>query len=111
MPAFVSWGELVSPPNRIASDKIVRAGDVVFIDIGAQWSGYFSDIGRTVICGEPSDRQREIYTAVFDALQAATRTLVAGSTNADLPNAVHEAAPHRPLAHKSSNPSLRPATA
>ncbi len=97
MTPFVASGEHMSPPNRIASDKIVRAGDVVFIDIGAQWSGYFSDIGRTVICGEPNDRQREIYAAVFDALQAATRTLVAGSTNADVANAVHEAAARRGL--------------
>jgi Xaa-Pro dipeptidase len=103
MTPFVASGEHMSPPNRISSDKIVRAGDVVFIDIGAQWSGYFSDIGRTVICGEPSQRQREIYSAVFDALQSATRSLVAGRTNADVAVAVREAAARRGLGENFIN--------
>ena len=30
---------------------MIREGDLVFIDIGAMWNGYFADIGRTVICG------------------------------------------------------------
>ena len=51
---FVASGEHMAPPNRISSDKIVRDGDLVFTDIGAQWAGYFADMGRTVICGEPS---------------------------------------------------------
>ena len=57
---FVASGEHMAPPNRIASDKIIRHGDVVFIDIGAMWSGYFGDVGRTVICGSPNRRQQEI---------------------------------------------------
>ena len=58
---FVASGEHMSPPNRFASDKLIREGDLVFIDIGAMWNGYYSDIGRTVICGEPSKRQQEVY--------------------------------------------------
>ena len=75
---FVASGEHMAPPNRIPSDKIIRNGDVVFIDIGAMWSGYFGDIGRTVICGKPSRRQQEVYTAVYEGLAAATETMRAG---------------------------------
>jgi Xaa-Pro dipeptidase len=89
---FVASGEHMSPPNRIASDKIIRDGDLVFIDIGAQWSGYFGDMGRTVVCGEPSERQRQVYTAVHEGLEAATRTMAAGNTNDDVAEAVHAAA-------------------
>src|SRR5581483_498253 len=81
---FVASGEHMAPPNRIPSDKIIRNGDVVFIDIGAMWSGYFGDIGRTVICGAPGRRQQEVYTAVYQALAAATRTMRAGATNDDV---------------------------
>ena len=35
MTPFVASGEHMSPPNRISSDKIVRNGDLIFIDIGA----------------------------------------------------------------------------
>ncbi|MCY4088118.1 MAG: Xaa-Pro peptidase family protein [Actinomycetia bacterium] len=85
---FVASGEHMSPPNRFASDKLVREGDLVCIDIGAMWGGYFSDLARTVICGLPSRRQQEIYTAVHESLAAATAALVPGRTNDDVAAAV-----------------------
>jgi Xaa-Pro dipeptidase len=92
---FVASGEHMAPPNRIPSDKIIRNGDVVFIDIGAMWSGYFGDIGRTVICGKPSRKQQEVYTAVYEGLAAATESMRAGATNDDVAAAVREAAAKR----------------
>jgi Xaa-Pro aminopeptidase len=81
---FVASGEHMSPPNRFASDKIIREGDLVFIDIGAMWNGYYSDMGRTVICGKPSRRQQEVFTAVYHALKAATEAMKVGNTNLDV---------------------------
>lgn len=89
---FVASGEHMAPPNRIPSDKIIREGDLVFIDIGAGWAGYWGDMGRTVICGRPSRRQREVYTAVHESLLAATACMRAGSTNDDVAGAVREVA-------------------
>jgi Xaa-Pro aminopeptidase len=85
---FVASGEHMSPPNRFASDKLIREGDLVFIDIGAMWNGYYADMGRTVVCGAPSRRQREVFTAVHRALEAAVRTMRAGATNDDVAAAV-----------------------
>jgi Xaa-Pro aminopeptidase len=85
---FVASGEHMAPPNRIASDKILREGDLVFIDIGTMWSGYFADVGRTVVCGRPNGRQKEVYTAVHEALMAATGLMRPGSTNDDVAAAV-----------------------
>jgi Xaa-Pro dipeptidase len=88
---FVASGEHMSPPNRFASDKVIREGDLVFIDIGAMWSGYYSDMGRTIICGEPSKRQQEVFTAVHHGLRAATEAMRPGNTNDDVAAAVrHE---------------------
>jgi Xaa-Pro aminopeptidase len=81
---FVASGEHMSPPNRFASDKLIREGDLVFIDIGAMWCGYYADMGRTVVCGEPSARQRQIFTAVRHALAAATEAMRPGNTNDDV---------------------------
>jgi Xaa-Pro dipeptidase len=85
---FVASGEHMSPPNRFASDKVVREGDLVFIDIGAMWNGYYSDMGRTVICGQPNKRQQEVYTAVHNSLAAATAAMRPGNTNDDVAAAV-----------------------
>jgi Xaa-Pro aminopeptidase len=85
---FVASGEHMSPPNRFASDKLIREGDLVFIDIGAMWNGYYADIGRTVICGRPSRRQQEVYSAVHAALAAAVDAMRPGATNDDVAAAV-----------------------
>jgi Xaa-Pro dipeptidase len=87
---FVASGEHMSPPNRFASDKLIREGDLVFIDIGAMWNGYYADMGRTVICGEPGERQQEVFTAVRHALAAATDAMRPGNTNDDVAAAVRE---------------------
>ena len=88
---FVASGEHMSPPNRFASDKLIREGDLVFIDIGAMYNGYYSDIGRTVICGRPSRRQQEVFSAVYDALGAAREAMRPGNTNDDVADAVRAA--------------------
>jgi len=81
---FVASGERMSPPTRLATDKLIRAGDLVFIDIGAMWNGYFGDIGRTVVCGEPSAEQRRVYRAVWDGLAAGIEAMRPGTTNAEV---------------------------
>jgi Xaa-Pro dipeptidase len=95
---FVASGEHMSPPTRLSTDKIIREGDLVFIDIGAMWNGYFSDMGRTVICGRPSRRQQEVYTAVHAALMAGTAALRPGNTNDDVADVIHGVADDHGLA-------------
>lgn len=90
MTPFVASGERMAPPRRITSEKLVRNGDVVFIDIGACWSGYYGDVARTTICGAPSRRQREIYTAVYEGLHAGIERMRPGCTNADAARAITE---------------------
>ena len=91
---FVASGENMSPPQRFSSDKLIREGDIVFIDIGAMWNGYYADIGRAVVCGRPTRRQQEVYTAVYHGLQAAVRAMRAGNTNDDVAAAVRHEGPN-----------------
>ncbi|MDR2984731.1 MAG: Xaa-Pro peptidase family protein [Nocardiopsaceae bacterium] len=85
---YVASGEHMSPPHRICTDKIVRNGDLCFIDIGAMWNGYFADIGRTTIVGKPTAMQRRIYTAVYEGLMAGVDQLRPGRTNQDVADAI-----------------------
>lgn len=88
MTPFVASGEHMAPPHRICSDKLIRHGDIVFIDIGAAWGGYFGDVARAVICGKPSDQQKKIYTAVYEGLQAGLAEMRPGRTNKDAADAL-----------------------
>jgi Xaa-Pro aminopeptidase len=85
---FVASGEHMSPPHRIATDKIIRNQDLCFIDIGAMWNGYFADIGRTTIVGTPSKEQKKIYTAVYEGLMAGIDTMRPGKTNQECADAI-----------------------
>jgi Xaa-Pro aminopeptidase len=71
-------------PNSTALhyDKLsrnIQDGDIVVIDVGAQYSGYSADITRTIPAnGKFTARQREIYEIVLGAQNAAIAALKPG---------------------------------
>jgi Xaa-Pro aminopeptidase len=71
-------------PNSTALhyDKLSRKiqdGDIVVMDVGAQFSGYSADITRTIPAnGKFTQRQREIYEIVLGAQNAAIAALKPG---------------------------------
>ena len=71
-------------PNSTALhyDKLSRKiedGDIVVMDVGAQYSGYAADITRTIPAnGKYTPRQREIYDIVLGAQNAALAALKPG---------------------------------
>jgi Xaa-Pro aminopeptidase len=64
-------------------DKLSRKienGDIVVLDVGAQYSGYSADITRTLPAnGKFTPRQREIYDIVLGAQNAAIEALQPGA--------------------------------
>ena len=81
---FVASGEHMAPPTRFPTDKIIRNGDIVFIDIGACWNGYFGDCGRATLAGgPPHPMQQKVYTTVYKALKAGIAKMQPGYTNED----------------------------
>src|SRR5215469_9671951 len=72
-------------PNSVALhyDKLSRKienGDVVVLDVGAQYSGYSADITRTLPAnGKFTPRQREIYNVVLGAQNAALAAIKPGA--------------------------------
>jgi len=62
-------------------DARIEDGDVVLMDVGGQYSGYASDITRTIPAnGKFTARQREIYEIVLGAQNAAMQALKPGMT-------------------------------
>lgn len=58
----------------------IQDGDIVVMDVGAQYSGYAADITRTVPAnGKFTPRQREIYEIVLGAQNAALAALKPGA--------------------------------
>ena len=69
-PIVVS-GERSARPHGIPSEKKLEKGDFVTMDFGAKLDGYCSDLTRTVVVGEASERHKEVYGAVLAAQMAA----------------------------------------
>jgi Xaa-Pro aminopeptidase len=60
-------------------DRKIEDGDIVVMDVGAQYSGYAADITRTIPAnGKFTPRQREIYEIVLGAQDAAIHALKPG---------------------------------
>jgi Xaa-Pro aminopeptidase len=60
-------------------DRKIADGDIVVLDVGAQFSGYSSDITRTIPAnGKFTPRQREIYDIVLGAQNAVFAALKPG---------------------------------
>lgn len=70
--------------HGVAADKKIEAGDFVTVDFGAFVEGWASDITRTMIMGEPSAKQREIYELVYSAQAAAIEAARPGLVGLDL---------------------------
>jgi len=85
---IVASGEGTAPLRRFASDREIKYGDLVFLDMGGMFNGYNSDFTRTVIFGEPNEQQKKIYKTVYKMMMAIHETLKPGNTNVDVTKAV-----------------------
>jgi Xaa-Pro aminopeptidase len=65
-------------PHARPGERAVAEGDLIVVDWGAVVDGYCSDCTRTVIVGEPDERQVEVWEAVRAAQQAAMDGLKPG---------------------------------
>jgi len=78
---IVTSGENTAPLHRFASDKLIHRGDLVFLDLGGCFNGYFSDFTRTVCLGQPNEQQKRIYAAVYETMVNIIETMKPGVTN------------------------------
>jgi Xaa-Pro dipeptidase len=67
----VQFGETTAYPHGSKRMTFLKEGDVVLMDGGCTVEGYHSDISRTIVFGEPTDRQREIWNLEQRAQAAA----------------------------------------
>lgn len=77
-PIIVASGKRSSLPHAIPSDKLIESGDFITLDFGAMYKGYRSDMTRTIVVGQATDKQKEIYAIVRAALGAGEQAIKAG---------------------------------
>ncbi|MEM2947291.1 MAG: Xaa-Pro peptidase family protein [Candidatus Bathyarchaeia archaeon] len=74
---IVASGARSAFPHGGCTDREIREGDLVVVDIGASYRYYRSDMTRTLVAGKPSEKQKILYEIVKTAQQKAFRVLKA----------------------------------
>ncbi len=80
---IVASGERAALPHARPSKKVVRSGEFLLLDFGAQCGGYCSDLTRTVVLGSATREQRDIYEIVRGANAEASGRVKAGMSGQD----------------------------
>ncbi|MCH7564237.1 MAG: aminopeptidase P family protein [Gemmatimonadetes bacterium] len=84
-PSIVGSGPNSTVLHYDKSRRRTTDGDLVVVDIGAEWGYYTADVTRTFpVNGRFTDRQRAIYDLVLGAQQAAIDAVRPGVTIGDL---------------------------
>lgn len=89
---IVASGGNTSPYRRWATDKMIRQGDLVIVDINAVGpSGYFVDFVRCLKCASKmTQKEIDLYREVYDSMYAGIEQLRPGKTTADVAAAFPE---------------------
>ena len=75
---IVVSGERSSLPHGKPSEKKITEGELIIIDVGANYQNYNSDITRTIIMGNENEKQKEIFSIGLEAQKAALEFLKPG---------------------------------
>ncbi len=83
---IVCSGPYTAPYRRFTSDRAIREGDMVIVDIGACFNGYWGDFTRTYVCGDvrPTKEQIELHQESYNTLFNACAEAKVGKTNGDI---------------------------
>ncbi|MBL4745845.1 MAG: aminopeptidase P N-terminal domain-containing protein [Flavobacteriaceae bacterium] len=66
--------------HYIENNKECKDGDMILMDVGAEYANYSSDMTRTIpVNGKFTARQKEVYNAVLHVKNEATKLLVPGT--------------------------------
>jgi Xaa-Pro aminopeptidase len=103
--SIVGSGPYSCVPHYSANRRKMEDGDLVVVDVGAEFRHYTADITRTYpVSGKFTPRQREVYQLVLDAQKAAEEAFVPGeSTMRELQAAASKAMKESPLRDADGN--------
>jgi Xaa-Pro aminopeptidase len=90
-PSIVGCGPNATTLHYIESQGQVKQGDLMLMDVGAEYEHYTADVTRTFpVNGKFSPAQAEIYQIVYDAQEAGAKAARPGAVISDVNRAATE---------------------
>ena len=71
-------------PHGTSQTRDLHDGDIILVDGGCAVEGFRSDVSRTIVFGNPSVRQREVFDTVLTAQQEAHKSIKPGLSCGDI---------------------------
>ncbi|MDC6385547.1 aminopeptidase P family protein [Flagellimonas taeanensis] len=88
---IIAAGANANVLHYLENNKQAKDGDMILMDLAAEYANYSSDLTRTVPAnGKFSDRQKQVYSAVLRVKNEATKMLVPGTIWAEYHKEVGE---------------------
>ncbi|MGO2637702.1 M24 family metallopeptidase [Enterococcus viikkiensis] len=81
---IVASGTRSALPHGVASEKMIKQGDLITLDFGCVYQGYVSDITRTFAIGDPGQQLKDIYQIVLEAQKKVLEVAQVGVTGSQL---------------------------
>lgn len=83
-PSIVGCGPNATTLHYVESQGEVKKGDLLLMDVGAEYEHYTADVTRTYPAnGKFTKQQAEIYQIIYDAQEAAAKTVKPGAIFSD----------------------------
>ena len=77
---IIASGNNANVLHYIENNQTCKAGDLILLDVAAEYANYSSDMSRTIpVSGKFSERQKAVYNAVLRVKNEATKLLVPGA--------------------------------
>ena len=77
---IIASGNNANVLHYIENNQQCKAGDLILLDVAAEYANYSSDLTRTIpVSGRYSDRQKAVYNAVLRVKNEATSMLTPGT--------------------------------
>jgi len=77
---IIASGNNANVLHYIENNQPCKAGDLILLDVAAEYANYSSDLSRTIpVSGKYTDRQKAVYNAVLRVKNEATKMLVPGA--------------------------------
>ena len=77
--SLVLVGPAAALPHGTREPQVIKEGQIVLMDCGCNVFGYQSDVSRTFVFGEPTKRQREVWSQVHRGQEIAFETARIGT--------------------------------
>ncbi len=76
--AIIASGPNGASPHHEPGDRVIEEGDLIVCDFGGRVGGYYSDVTRTFVVGDPGPRRLEAHGLVLAANEAARAAVAPG---------------------------------